>query len=263
MLFYFIPMKKVLLILFSVFQITVAEPVYNLSWKTEIPLGIAGTSLFAIGQWRLSQSEPYQEGSYNRDDLFPWDRPFAGTWNPKADLASNILIVGGVLPFALSIPMWRMGELTGTELGTQLVMFMEVIALQSGVNLMVRSAEVWPRPFMFGSGGGKERNAHGTAGSFYSGHSSAAFSIAVFSSTWFQESSPGSSWIPWVWTGSLAVASTMAGLRVAAGKHYPTDVVVGAIIGSGIGWVVPLLHKRNSPIKIAPQAGGAIAYYQF
>lgn len=31
-------------------------------------------------------------------------------------------------------------------------------------------------------------------------------------------------------------------LRVAAGKHFPTDVLGGAALGTGIGWLVPTIH---------------------
>jgi membrane-associated phospholipid phosphatase len=32
-------------------------------------------------------------------------------------------------------------------------------------------------------------------------------------------------------------------LRVAAGKHFPTDVLGGAALGAGIGWLVPTIHR--------------------
>jgi len=31
-------------------------------------------------------------------------------------------------------------------------------------------------------------------------------------------------------------------LRVVAGKHFPTDVLAGAALGTGIGWLVPTVH---------------------
>ena len=34
-------------------------------------------------------------------------------------------------------------------------------------------------------------------------------------------------------------------LRVAAGKHFPTDVIAGAALGSGIGWLVPTIHPTT------------------
>ena len=40
----------------------------------------------------------------------------------------------------------------------------------------------------------------------------------------------------------FAAAATTAALRVAAHRHFPTDVVAGAALGTAVGWVVPLLH---------------------
>jgi membrane-associated phospholipid phosphatase len=40
--------------------------------------------------------------------------------------------------------------------------------------------------------------------------------------------------------GAVAVSV----LRVAAGQHLPTDVVAGAVLGSGIGWLVPTVHPK-------------------
>jgi membrane-associated phospholipid phosphatase len=39
-----------------------------------------------------------------------------------------------------------------------------------------------------------------------------------------------------------AVAVSM--LRVAAGQHFPTDVMAGAALGSGVGWLVPTIHPK-------------------
>lgn len=41
-----------------------------------------------------------------------------------------------------------------------------------------------------------------------------------------------------LFVGSVGVAT----LRVAAGEHFPTDVVAGAALGSGVGWLVARVH---------------------
>ena len=41
-----------------------------------------------------------------------------------------------------------------------------------------------------------------------------------------------------LYAGAVGVAA----LRVAAGMHFPTDVLAGAALGSGIGWLVPTIH---------------------
>jgi membrane-associated phospholipid phosphatase len=43
-------------------------------------------------------------------------------------------------------------------------------------------------------------------------------------------------------------ATGVGALRVAAGKHFPTDIIVGAVLGSAIGWLVPTLHP-TTPLR--------------
>ncbi|HSQ42205.1 MAG TPA: phosphatase PAP2 family protein [Fibrobacteraceae bacterium] len=252
-----------LLLLLSPLNAETAGGAYGLSWRKDVSLSLAGLGIFAVGQWRISHMEAY-DGTFDKSDLFPWDRPFAGTWNVHADLASDILSGTGVFPVAIALAGWHQGDLDGNDVATQVLMLFEALSLQSGINLCVRSLRVWPRPLMLGDQGGSERDAADASGSFYSGHSSAAFTIAVFSGTWFQHTYPHSRWIPWVWTGTLTLATLTAALRVAAGKHYPTDVVTGALIGSFIGWIVPRGHLVTHPTEqqtwefaLAPLPGGA------
>jgi membrane-associated phospholipid phosphatase len=48
---------------------------------------------------------------------------------------------------------------------------------------------------------------------------------------------------PWVWTQGLALAFFSGYLRIAADRHYLTDVVTGALFGAAAGALVPLLHR--------------------
>jgi membrane-associated phospholipid phosphatase len=70
--------------------------------------------------------------------------------------------------------------------------------------------------------------------SFPSGHTSAAFSIATSLSLEFPK------W--YVIVPSMLWASTMGYSRMYLGVHYPSDVIVGAIIGAGTSY---LCYKAN------------------
>jgi hypothetical protein len=48
----------------------------------------------------------------------------------------------------------------------------------------------------------------------------------------FQARHPRSRWVAPVWVLGMTLASTTAIARVAAGKHFWTDVIVGAAVGS-------------------------------
>lgn len=78
--------------------------------------------------------------------------------------------------------------------------------------------------------------------SFYSGHTSIAFALAVSSGT--VASMRGYRLAPLIWGAGLAAAATTGYLRVAADKHYLTDVIAGAVIGSAIGFGLPYLAHR-------------------
>jgi membrane-associated phospholipid phosphatase len=88
--------------------------------------------------------------------------------------------------------------------------------------------------------------------SFFSNHTTFVFAVVVSGSTlFFMQGMPGA---PWVLGVGLAAAAFTSYLRMAADKHYLSDVLVGAGVGSLIGWAVPYLFHRPGT-KGAPQAG--------
>jgi membrane-associated phospholipid phosphatase len=65
-----------------------------------------------------------------------------------------------------------------------------------------------------------------------------------------------------VWGTSLLAASVTGYLRYYAGKHYPTDIIAGAAMGSITGWGIPALHRNNDEniaVKMAVGEGTMIA----
>ena len=56
----------------------------------------------------------------------------------------------------------------------------------------------------------------------------------------------GSSPMRWVVLGSGLLLGVAVGLlKVEAGYHFWTDIAAGALVGTGIGTLVPLLHARE------------------
>lgn len=79
--------------------------------------------------------------------------------------------------------------------------------------------------------------------SFPSGHTSTAFATAVAYTTLAQRQR-----LPHATRNSLLLlggATGVGALRVIGGKHFPTDVLAGAALGSAIGWLVARLHPTT------------------
>jgi membrane-associated phospholipid phosphatase len=91
--------------------------------------------------------------------------------------------------------------------------------------------------------------------SFFSGHSTLTFASAFAAGTIARERGYKSATA--AYTFGVLGAGLTAYLRVAAGKHYLSDVLVGAVVGSAVGVLVPLyihpLHsRRRENISLLP-----------
>ena len=103
--------------------------------------------------------------------------------------------------------------------------------------------------------------------SFFSGHSSFSFtSAALICVHHFENELLGPPWDAISCAGGYAVATTTATFRVVSDMHYATDVITGALLGTIVGYGVPLLHYRNRDaaasrtntmqLHLVPAAGG-------
>lgn len=90
--------------------------------------------------------------------------------------------------------------------------------------------------------------------SFFSGHTATAFATAT--AGWRLAQMRGYRHAGRLKAGGLALATTTGVLRIAADKHYLTDVLVGAAAGWGAGYLVTRLHRpeRESAATATPSA---------
>lgn len=63
---------------------------------------------------------------------------------------------------------------------------------------------------------------------------------------------------PYIWAGGLTLAAVTGYLRIAADKHYFSDVLVGAVVGAGAGLLVPQLTIHRLTI-VPAESGVAVA----
>jgi hypothetical protein len=177
------------------------------------------------------------------------DRTVLGNWSGTADMVSDGFLIASIsLPLALDLI-----DVLGAESGDGLLGFakdtfilVEVLAVNCIAFNLAKFTLRRPRPYAFNQGFDlEERNSGIASMSFFSGHTSLAFSMATAYSYLYMKRHPDSSLVVPVWLGSHALAAGTAYLRVHAGKHFWTDVMVGAVVGSAIGFLVPWLHTAD------------------
>jgi membrane-associated phospholipid phosphatase len=165
--------------------------------------------------------------------------PFSAT---AAGLSDTTLAVSVVTPIALQV---GAGFDEGSETGEHLLVYGEAMGASLVLNGVTKLIVRRPRPYTTSRHPRIVRYADSqrldARLSFYSGHSSTAFTAAVAGSLLYQSEDPEAR--AGVWGVSIALASATANLRVRAGKHYYSDVIAGSLLGTAIGLLVVVVQE--------------------
>lgn len=240
--------------------------VYDLSWKADVPLAAGGLGL-TVGSGALATQvdplTPAELAILNPADINGFDRFATDNWSPQIAHASDAtLIIAGVSPLVtLLSPKSR------SEFGPIAVMYAEGLFLTFGATNLTKALSLRARPFTYNTLAPlQEQTKVDARFSFFSGHTSLTTFGAFFTAKVLHDTHPGAKWRPYVWGGAAALSVGTAYMRVAAGKHYPTDVLVGLGIGAGIAYLVPELHRRKGAaqgLSVFPTGNGLALNYRF
>lgn len=188
--------------------------------------------------------------SCSTSSLLPIDQPSLGLENTPADqysfftqnfsgylaIAAPLLWNGGrYLSGSLTLP------LTLSAIGVDWVLFAETATWNGVATEASHLLTQRPRPYVYSD---PKRGIEGSNyTSFYSGHTS--FAAAASTSILFMLLGRNAPWLLVLAAGCCAQALILstAIFRVLAGRHFVTDVLVGAIAGSLIALLVALLHR--------------------
>ena len=170
--------------------------------------------------------------------------------------------ISDVMQFVLPIGAIGYGVLQGYRLGdpaagwSSALLITEATSIALLANVIVKYAVGRARPYVWMGQPGLYGDPRDENLSFFSGHTTLAFAVAVSAGTLFlMQGMPGAGW---VLGGGLALAAFTGYLRMGAEQHYLTDVLTGAAVGSLVGWAVPYLFHRPRKPGEAPQPGALI-----
>lgn len=91
----------------------------------------------------------------------------------------------------------------------------------------------------------EERNYSSLRNSFFSGHTSSTAAATFFMAKVYNDYHPDLGRKKYMIYGLAAIPPTVMGIyRIKALRHFPSDVIVGGLVGAGVGILVPELHRR-------------------
>lgn len=222
------------LVVLSTTRPAVAQP--DLGREAVVIAGAAATAaLFSM--LPIHEERPLRDHEWLRLD----DR-VRDNYSSAASLSSDIgLSLSIVVPAAFAI-----GASTDDGARDRSLVLGESLAITLAATSLTKVLVGRPRPYAYGQDPRAIRKA-ASAGrdayrSFFSGHAAMAFASASTSGLLYAGRDTDTRNRALVFgTGAFLAAST-ANLRIRAGKHFYSDVVFGAVVGTAIGTVIPALH---------------------
>jgi membrane-associated phospholipid phosphatase len=175
-------------------------------------------------------------------NAFRWDD------RQTADTLSNIDAYAVTPAFAIAFVLaGTTEELEMTTIVDDFVPILESTVIARFATRALKIAVGRQRPDAHFTGATSEANV-----SFPSGHTSGAMSVAVSAAVVARMRGYRSE--PYLWVGGTLLAAAAGYFRIAADRHYLTDVLGGAAIGTASGLTVPYLMKRN--VSVVPTRDG-------
>jgi membrane-associated phospholipid phosphatase len=226
-------------------------PAFEFSLKKDLPI-MAGSAVSAIaGLWLMEQVPPLTEAdiaALNPDDISAFDR--GGTRQYRfndANLSDYLLTFSALTPLTVlaSRPVRK-------EFGPVLVMYIETAAMVGGLTSISKGFFKRKRPYNYNPDVPMaDKLSVDARHSFFSGHvsTSAAFTFLTAYMVNRYAERPVWKWV--AWSGAVVVPGAIGYWRYTSGKHFPTDILVGYLVGGGTGILIPYLHRGQLPEEVA------------
>ena len=174
-------------------------------------------------------------------------------------------ISDGLLAAAVAAPVvYLTGGTIEDADGDRLLIYGESLAVNLALFEGAKHLVQRPRPYLYATSPAVARYAAEQGDdayqSFYSGHAATAFCAATAGAYLVAASGGTTGQRALAWGGGFAAAAAAANLRVRAGKHFYSDVAIGAVVGVAIGYAVPALHADGKPyVPDLAELGAALA----
>ncbi len=219
---------------------------YRLSWKQESILMGTGTVTTVAGIILGFEMDPLSADAIaqaDRNQIWAIDRRATRYWSISAHRASDWgRNISYALPVLVLIDKRLRKDFWSTAfIGT------EAYLLTSGLTALTKIAARRERPYVYNPDAPFEnKNSRSARLSFFSGHTSTTAALCFVSAKMYLDHHPNSSLKPVIWATAATIPAMTGYFRYRAGRHFPTDVIVGYAIGAGIGWLIPTLHHKKN-----------------
>lgn len=219
---------------------------YNTSFKLDIPLTVGSGLLWMYSNRLHNRKDVFTEDQLETLDLegvSKFDRVSCSNWSLAAHQGSNVFLFSSpVYPF-LTLLNSNVRN-SGDAFPTIGLLTFETLALNNALTGLTKEIFKRRRPLLYNPQCPLDMKlSRNATSSFISGHTSNVAAMSFLTAQIYTDLNPNGKNKGLVWGTAAAIPALTAYLRVRAGRHFPTDVMVGYLVGAAVGILVPRLHR--------------------
>jgi membrane-associated phospholipid phosphatase len=218
---------------------------YKLNPVVDIPLTAIGTSwsLYAFSKIYSKDKTPEEVIlSLDKKNIPSFDRHGADVYHPKADELGDMLFYSS-MPLPILLMLDKKVRKDGFKVALLYLETMSVTGLLYTGSVYLNDRY---RPYAYNANVPmSQRTRGGAKNSFFAGHvalvGTSTFFIAKILNDYHPESKV--KWLPF--TLAAAATGTTAVMRYRGGQHFISDILIGTVVGTLSGILVPHAHKNK------------------
>ncbi len=254
---------KILILIFFVPLITLGQS-YDYSYASD-RVCFYGSMAFCFGSYIYKYArDPVRitdASAINIDNLWAFERnavdqnsATAGTlthYSLYASIAMPLVLIGSTQRIRSQYP-------------NIILMGLQGFFIENGMTQYIKNMSGRYRPFLYRDDPTVFSRSlpRSASESFISGHTANAAYLTFFGAKIFSDIYPDSRFKPVVWTAAAALPLVTGYLRYKAGKHFPTDILSGYVLGGLLGWAIPAIYRADHVrLNVVGDAVGIIVFF--
>ncbi len=226
---------------------------FRLVPEIDLPvMAVSAAAILSPAAWDKTLGGGSPDAS-DRAAVNGFDRIATRQWSPAAATTSDVLLYSScVLPFAATLADVLVRDRDARDFAVDAGIVAESILVAGGLTNVVKYAVHRARPLVYNPAAPASMRVKADSRlSFWSGHT-ATTAAALVSLAYVHWTHRPGTWSGWLAVGGAAAfVPAVATLRVAAGRHFPTDVLAGAAVGTAVGVLVPWLHRGDGKARVS------------
>jgi len=198
----------------------------------------------------------------NKSQLNSFDRKVFNLPYQNKLLLSDLVLAGTGIA---SVSMLAVREAREDFLPLVIIYF-QSISFTSGLTSISKATFMRFRPYVYEKNISSTKNSRDAVHSFFSGHTSSAAAFSFTSAYTFTRYIESNVIDNIIWGLAAIVPAYTGYLRMVSRKHFPTDIIIGYIVGGSIGIIIPKIHEiktNNENVNLGLTGSGFYFTFNF